>query len=51
MAKKTRYKSEVVKGFKKNNSIGKLIEYKVGDFFYTSNKETLDYLKQSKLIK
>lgn len=51
MAKKKRYKSEVVKAFKKNNGTGKLIEYKVGDFYYTSHIETLEYLKKIKLIK
>lgn len=51
MGKKKRYKSEVIKPFKKNNSQGKLITYKVGDFFYSTNLDTVEYFKQIKLIK
>lgn len=51
MAKKKRIKSEVIKDFKKNNKQGKLIEYKVGEYFYSTNLDTIEYFKQIKLIK
>lgn len=50
MAKK-RYKSEVAKPFKKKNKKGDLVKYEIGDYFYTTDADTVEYFKQIKLIK
>jgi len=50
MGRKKKYKSTVIKFFKKNEK-GKLTEYNINDTFTSTSLDTINNYKQLKLIK